>query len=353
VAKIQSASQGRGASNNDPRELRLRALDAALGHIEKVHGVGTMMRLGDKPVMEVDGISTGVLSVDLALGGSGIPKGRITEIFGPESSGKTTLCLNIIASCQRAGGVVAFIDAEHALDTQWAKFLGVDVDNLYISQPDNGEQALDIAEVLIRSNAVDCVIIDSVAALVPKAELQGEMGDNFVGLHARLMSQSMRKLTAAIGRSHASVIFTNQIREKIGVMFGSPETTPGGRALKFFASVRIDIRKTTQIKQGDDVIGHGVKVKIVKNKIAPPFKIAEFELLFNEGMSRLGDLLELGTKAGTVKRSGAWLSFGEHRLGQGKENAKAFLRENPKLMAELERATRGALGIGVLATESA
>jgi recombination protein RecA len=324
--------------------VRAKALELAIGQIEKNFGAGAMMRLGDSPHQRVEGISTGVLSLDLALGGFGIPRGRIAEIYGPESSGKTTLCLNIIANAQKTGGVVAFIDAEHALDPQWAKFLGVDIDNLYVSQPDNGEQALDIAEVLIRSAAIDVVVIDSVAALVPRAELQGEMGDSHVGLHARLMSQSMRKLTAAISRSNTCVIFTNQIREKIGVMFGNPETTTGGKALKFYASVRIEIRRTAQIKNGEDVIGHGVTAKVVKNKIAPPFKKAEFELIFSEGFSVLGDLIELGTKCNVIKRSGAWLGFGDKRLGQGKENAKQYLRDNPADCKALERAVRGALG---------
>jgi len=344
----QGRSPGKVSPKNaapDPREARTRAFQAALGHIEKSYGSGTLMRLGDKPAQIADGISTGVLSLDLALGGGGFPRGRIVEVFGPESSGKTTLCLNVIANAQKAGGVVAFIDAEHALDPSWAKFLGVDVDNLYVSQPDSGEQALEIADVLIRSGGVDVVVIDSVAALVPRAELQGEMGDSHVGLHARLMSQSLRKLTGSISRSHACVIFTNQIREKIGVMFGNPETTTGGRALKFFASVRIDIRKTTQIKNGDDVIGHGVKVKVVKNKMAPPFKTSEFELLFAEGFSKMGDLLELGSKVGVVKKSGAWLSYGDTRLGQGKENSKVFLRDHPDVYAAIEKEIRLSVGV--------
>lgn len=339
------------ADANDPKTLRKAALESAMGQIEKNFGKGAMMRLGDKPVTEISGISTGVLSLDLALGGVGIPKGRIIEIYGPESSGKTTLCLHVIANCQRAGGTCAFIDAEHALDPAYGKRLGVDTDNLYISQPDSGEQALDIAEILIRSSAVDLIVIDSVAALVPRAELQGEMGDSHMGLQARLMSQALRKLTAAISHANTCVIFTNQIREKIGVMFGSPETTTGGRALKFYASVRMDIRRTQQIKEGEDTIGHGVKVKVVKNKIAPPFKVVEFALIFNEGFSRSADMLELGVKAGIVKRTGAWLSWGDEKLGQGMGKAKRFLDDNPGVAAQIEQQIRDALGLA--ATEKA
>lgn len=343
-----SKVKGGNDPRNDPRNVRSKALDQAMGHIEKNFGKGALMRMGDRPTATVSGISTSVLSLDLALGGSGIPRGRITEIFGPESSGKTTLCLHVISNAQKSGGIVAFIDAEHALDPGYARKLGVDIDNLYISQPDNGEQALEIAEVLIRSAAVDVVVIDSVAALVPKAELQGEMGDSHVGLHARLMSQAMRKLTAAISVSNTCVIFTNQIREKIGVMFGSPETTTGGRALKFYASVRIDVRRLQQIKQGEQVIGNGVRVKIVKNKLAPPFKQVEFELIYNEGFSRTGDLIELGVKVGVFKRSGAWLTWGEVKLGQGKENAKRFLLDNPSALEEAEAQIRASLGLDTI-----
>lgn len=333
------------AQRKNPSDLRAQALDQAMGQIEKQFGRGAIMRLGDKPVEQIRGISTGILSLDLALGGAGVPRGRIVEVYGPESSGKTTLCLSVVANAQREGGLAAFIDAEHALDPQYARRLGVDTDNLYISQPDSGEQALEIAEVLIRSGAFDAVVIDSVAALVPKAELEGEMGDSHVGLQARLMSQSMRKLTAAISRAHTTVMFTNQLREKIGVMFGSPETTSGGRALKFYASVRMDIRRGEQLKEGDDIIGHAVRVKVVKNKIAPPFKKVEFQLLFNEGFSRTGDLIDLGLKVGVFQRAGAWLSYGDTRLGQGRENARKFLNENPELIQKAEHEIRESLGL--------
>jgi recombination protein RecA len=292
----------------------------------------------------IDAIPTGALNLDAAIGVGGIPRGRIAEIFGPESSGKTTLCLHIIANAQRAGGVAAFIDAEHALDIEYARKLGVDVENLLVSQPDTGEQALEIAELLIRSNAVDVVVIDSVAALVPRAEIEGEMGDSHVGLQARLMSQALRKLTGAVNRSRTSVIFTNQIREKIGVMFGNPETTTGGRALKFYASVRLDIRRIGAIKDGQEQVGNRTRVKVVKNKVAPPFKQAEFDVMYNEGISHNGLLVDLGVENDIVQKAGAWFSFGDTRIGQGRENAKAFLKDNPETAAEIEARVREALG---------
>ena len=315
---------------------RALALERALGQIEKSYGKGSIMRLDDQVGRVIPGIHTGALSLDLALGGRGIPRGRIIEVFGPESSGKTTLTLHTIASVQKEGGVAAFIDAEHALDPTWAKKLGVDLAGLLVSQPDTGEQALEICELLVRSNAVDLIVIDSVAALIPRAEIEGDMGDSHVGLQARLMSQAMRKLTGAISKSKATVIFINQIREKIGVMFGNPETTPGGRALKFYSSVRIDIRRTGSIKDGDVAVGNRVRAKVVKNKCAPPFRQAEFDIMFNEGISTTGDLIDLGVEAGAVNKSGAWYNFGDIRLGQGRENAKQFIKENPELMDEIK-----------------
>jgi len=295
--------------------------------------------------IKIDGISTGALNLDAAIGVGGIPRGRITEVYGPESSGKTTLCLHVIANAQKLGGIAAFIDAEHALDIQYARRLGVDVDNLLVSQPDNGEQALEIAEVLIRSSAVDVVVIDSVAALVPRAEIEGEMGDSHVGLQARLMSQALRKLTGAVNRSNTSVVFTNQIREKIGVMFGNPETTTGGRALKFYASLRLDIRRIGAIKDGQDLVGNRTRVKVVKNKCAPPFKQAEFDILFNEGISHLGLLVDLGVEHEIVNKSGSWFSYGDLRMGQGKENAKLFLVENDDVAREIEERLRATLNV--------
>ncbi|MBM3988874.1 MAG: recombinase RecA [Planctomycetes bacterium] len=324
-------------------------LASALADIEKSYGKGAIMRLGDKGALnEVRGLMTGALSLDLALGGKGLPKGRIVEIFGPESSGKTTLTLQVIAGCQKEGGVCAFVDAEHALDPAYARRLGVRLDDLLVSQPDTGEQALEIVEALVRSNAVDVVVIDSVAALVPRAEIEGEMGDSFVGLQARLMSQALRKLTAAIARSECLVIFINQIREKIGVMFGSPETTTGGRALKFYSSVRLDIRRIGQLKEGEVVVGSRVKVTVVKNKIAPPFRKVEFDIMFDRGISYEGDLLDLGLLHGLILKSGTWMSFkhpkdGEVRLGQGREKARALLIDNPDLAKELERELRSKL----------
>jgi recombination protein RecA len=322
-----------------------KALSTALTQIERSYGKGSIMRMGEEVMNPIAFIPTGAVNLDAAIGIGGIPRGRISEIYGPESSGKTTLCLHIIANAQRAGGIAAFVDAEHALDVQYAAKLGVDVDNLLVSQPDTGEQALDIAEVLIRSNAVDVVVIDSVAALVPRAEIEGEMGDAHVGLQARLMSQALRKITGAVNRSSTSVIFTNQIREKIGVMFGSPETTSGGRALKFYASVRLDIRRIGAIKDGQDVTGNRTRVKVVKNKCAPPFRQAEFDILYNEGISHYGLLIDIGSEEGIVEKSGSWYSYGDLRLGQGKENSKVFLNENPDIAEEIDTKLRIALGL--------
>jgi recombination protein RecA len=321
---------------------RGRAVDAAITQIEKQFGRGAIMRLGDKGAkMSVEVVPTGSIALDLALGVGGVPRGRITEIFGPESSGKTTLCYHIAANAQRAGGIVAFIDAEHALDPGYAKNVGLNVDELLVSQPDTGEQALEIAETLIRSNGVDVVIIDSVAALVPRAEIEGEMGDSFVGLQARLMSQALRKLTGAINRSNTALIFTNQLREKIGVMFGNPETTPGGRALKFYCSVRLDIRRIETLKSGTDAIGSRTRVKVVKNKVASPFRLAEFDIMYNEGISREGGLLDVGIAAGILSKTGAWFNYGETRLGQGRENSRDFLKAHPELADRIESEIRG------------
>jgi recombination protein RecA len=327
------------------RDDRGKALNVAIAQIERAYGKGAIMRMGaDGARVAVEAISTGAMNLDAAIGIGGIPRGRITEIYGPESSGKTTLCLHVIANAQRKGGVAAFIDAEHALDIEYAGRLGVDIENLLVSQPDTGEQALEITELLIRSSAVDVLVIDSVAALVPRAEIEGEMGDSHVGLQARLMSQALRKLTGAVSRSHTSVIFTNQIREKIGVMFGSPETTTGGRALKFYASVRLDIRRIGAIKEGQDNTGNRTRVKVVKNKMAPPFKQAEFDVMYNEGISHTGLLVDLGVEHDIVNKSGAWFSYGDVRLGQGRENAKQFLKESPDLANEIEVRVRAALG---------
>ncbi len=314
------------------------ALLDALAAIHKNHGEGSIMRMGDRTEVPIEGISTGSVGLDLAIGGKGLPRGRCIEVFGPESSGKTTLTLHVIANAQKTGGVCAFIDAEHALDPQYARRLGVDLDALLISQPDNGEQALDICETLVKSAAIDVIVIDSVAALVPRAEIEGEMGDSFVGLHARLMSQALRKLTALTAKSKTTLIFINQIREKIGVMFGSPETTTGGRALKFYSSVRIDIRRIGQIKDGEEPIGARTKATVVKNKVAPPFKKCEFDILFAEGINRLGEILDLGVESNFLKRSGTWISYGETRLGQGREKAREFLKENAALAKEIEEA---------------
>jgi recombination protein RecA len=326
--------------------LKEKALDTALTQIERAFGKGAIMRMGeDGGPAAIEAIPTGAINLDAAIGIGGIPRGRISEIYGPESSGKTTICLQVIANAQKLGGIAAFIDAEHALDIGYARKLGVDVDNLLVSQPDTGEQALEIAEVLIRSNAVDVVVIDSVAALVPRAEIEGEMGDSHVGLQARLMSQALRKLTGAVNQSHTSLIFTNQIREKIGVMFGSPETTSGGRALKFYASLRLDIRRIGAIKDGQDITGNRTRVKVVKNKCAPPFKQAEFDIIYNEGVSHLGLLVDLGVEHGIVDKSGSWFSYGDLRLGQGKENSKVFFAENDDIAAEVELRLRTTLGL--------
>ena len=322
------------------RLSRQKALEATLSQIEKQFGKGSIMRLGQDAKLDIPAISTGSLALDLALGIGGIPRGRVIEIFGPESSGKTTLSLSVIMEAQRAGGVAAFIDAEHALDPSFARLIGVNLDDLLVSQPDTGEQALEIAEALVRSNAVDVVVIDSVAALVPRAEIEGEMGDQFVGLQARLMSQALRKLTAALARSKTPCVFINQIREKIGVMFGNPETTPGGRALKFYSSVRIDLRRIETLKSGDRAVGNRVRAKIVKNKVAPPFRQAEFDIMFDEGISRSGSVLDAGEAAGVIQRQGSWLSAGDTKLGQGREAARLFLKENAKLMAQLEAQIR-------------
>jgi len=318
-----------------------KALDAALAQIDRAFGKGSAMRLGSKEAIEIETISTGSLGLDIALGIGGLPRGRVVEIYGPESSGKTTLALHAVASAQAAGGVAAFIDAEHALDPIYAKKLGVDIDNLIVSQPDTGEQALEITDTLVRSNAVDILIVDSVAALVPRAEIEGEMGDSHVGLQARLMSQSLRKLTGSISKSKCLVIFINQLRMKIGVMYGNPETTTGGNALKFYASVRLDIRRTGQIKDRDDIVGNATRVKVVKNKLAPPFKQVEFDIMYGEGVSKTGEILDLGVKAGLVEKSGAWFSYDSIRIGQGRENAKTYLKENPEVAERLERSIRG------------
>ncbi len=320
---------------------REKAIEQALTQIERRFGKGAIMKLGDVSKVNVEVIPTGSIALDLALGVGGIPRGRITEIFGPESSGKTTLCQHIIANAQRAGGYAAFVDAEHALDRTYAARCGVDTNNLLISQPDTGEQALEIVDALVRSNAVDVVVVDSVAALVPRAEIEGEMGDSHVGLQARLMSQAMRKLTSAISSTNTSVIFTNQLREKVGVMFGNPEVTSGGKALKFYASVRLDIRRTDSIKQGQDVMGNRTRVRVVKNKVAPPFRVAEFDIMYSEGISREGGLIDLGLEMGLVKKSGAWFNLGEIRLGQGRENAKDYLRQNSDIAFALEEQIRG------------
>jgi recombination protein RecA len=332
------------AMNGASASEREKSLDLTMSQIERRFGKGAIMRLGEHRAHDkVECIPTGSIALDLALGIGGVPRGRVTEIYGPESSGKTTLCLHIIANAQRRGGVAAFVDAEHALDPDYAERLGVNINDLLISQPDTGEQALEIVEMLVRSGAVDVVVVDSVAALVPRAEIEGEMGDAHVGLQARLMSQALRKLTGAINNSKTSVIFTNQLREKVGIMFGNPETTPGGRALKFYSSVRIDIRRIDSIKIGTEVMGSRAKVKVVKNKVAPPFRIAEFDIMFNEGISREGGLLDIGLETGTVKKAGAFFSYGETRLGQGRENAKEFLRQHPEIGDSIEAQIRAAV----------
>ncbi|HEX9151619.1 recombinase RecA [Flavobacterium sp. ZS1P14] len=318
------------------KESKLKALQLTLDKLDKTYGKGTVMKMGDKAIEEVETISSGSLGIDLALGVGGYPRGRIIEIYGPESSGKTTLTLHAIAEAQKAGGIAAFIDAEHAFDRNYAEKLGVDIENLIISQPDNGEQALEIAENLIRSGAIDIVVIDSVAALTPKSEIEGEMGDSKMGLHARLMSQALRKLTGTISKTHCTVFFINQLREKIGVMFGNPETTTGGNALKFYASVRLDIRRSTQIKDGDNVLGNRTKVKVVKNKVAPPFKIAEFDIMYGEGISKTGEILDLAVEFEIIKKAGSWFSYGDTKLGQGRDAVKSLIKDNPELADELE-----------------
>ncbi len=330
------------------RDEKLKALDAALVQIEKQYGKGAVMKLGDPAAqMNVETIPTGSLSLDVALGLGGIPKGRIIEIYGPESSGKTTVTLHMIAEVQKRGGIAGFIDAEHALDPVYAKNIGVDIDNLYISQPDNGEQALEITETMVRSGAIDIVVVDSVAALVPKAEIEGDMGDSHVGLQARLMSQALRKLTAVISKSNCTVVFINQLREKVGIMFGNPETTTGGRALKFYSSVRLDVRRIESLKQGGEVIGNRTRVKVVKNKIAPPFKEAEFDIMFGEGISVVGDILDLAAENGIINKSGAWYAYEGNKIGQGRENAKQYLKDNPEVCAEVERKVRELFGMVV------
>ena len=335
----------------DDRSERNRAIDMAIATIEKQFGKGSIMRLGEKKLMDIPAISTSCLSLDAAIGIGGVPRGRIVEIYGPESGGKTTLALHIVSQAQRAGGVAAYIDAEHAMDAQYAKKLGVNVDDLFISQPDSGEQALEIAEALVRSGGVDVLVIDSVAALVPRAELEGEMGDSLPGLQARLMSQALRKLTAVVARSNTCLVFINQIREKIGVMFGNPETTTGGRALKFYSSVRLEIRRTSSIKDGDSVVGNRTKVKVVKNKVAPPFREAEFDIMYGEGISQEGDLLDLAVENKIVEKSGAWFSFKGERLGQGRENAKNLIKSDREIAGRIEAEVRQALNLPVAGSE--
>jgi len=337
AAQLKVVGTGLDSGNMD----RQKALEAALAQIDRAFGKGSAMKLGSREKMEIETVSTGSLGLDIALGVGGLPRGRVIEIYGPESSGKTTLALHAIAEAQKVGGTAAFVDAEHALDPGYAKKLGVDIDELIVSQPDTGEQALEIVDTLVRSNAVDVLVIDSVAALVPRAEIEGEMGDSHVGLQARLMSQALRKLTGSISRSKCTVIFINQVRMKIGVMYGNPETTTGGNALKFYASVRLDIRRTGQIKDRDDIVGNATRVKVVKNKVAPPFKQVEFDIMYGEGISKVGEILDLGVKAGLIEKSGAWFSYDSIRIGQGRENAKLYLKENPEVAQRIENAIRG------------
>ena len=346
ASKKENMNAGRVEYLGDDREGKLAALNNAVAAIEKNYGKGSIMKLGDSSAnIDIEAIPTGSISLDVALGVGGVPRGRIIEIYGPESSGKTTVALHMIVEAQKRTGIAGFIDAEHALDPQYAKKIGVDIDNLYISQPDNGEQALEIAETMIRSGALDIVIVDSVAALVPKAEIEGDMDDQQVGLHARLMSKAMRKLTGVINRSNCAVVFINQLREKVGIMFGNPEVTTGGRALKFYASVRMDVRRVEAIKQGGEIIGNHTKVKVVKNKVAPPFKEAEFDIMFGQGISREGDLIDLAVKVDAVQKSGAWYAYKGEKIGQGRENAKTFLREHPEIMAEVEVQVREYYGL--------
>lgn len=340
------AREVKDTRRDSSKEDKLKALDAAISQIEKQYGKGSVMKLGDESNrMNVETVPTGALSLDIALGLGGLPKGRIIEIYGPESSGKTTVALHAVAEVQKRGGIAGFIDAEHALDPAYAKNIGVDIDNLYISQPDNGEQALEITETMVRSGAVDIVIVDSVAALVPKAEIDGDMGDSHVGLQARLMSQALRKLTAAINRSNCIVIFINQLREKVGVMFGNPETTTGGRALKFYSSVRLDVRRIESLKQGGEIVGNRTRIKVVKNKVAPPFKEAEFDIMFGEGISKEGDILDLASELGIVNKSGAWYAYNGDKIGQGRENAKQYLKDNPLICEEIEAKVREMLKV--------
>ncbi len=340
VDSMASGASGSKLSGDKAAGDKAKALEAALAQIDRAFGKGSAMRLGSRETMEVEAISSGSLGLDIALGIGGLPRGRVIEIYGPESSGKTTLALHAIAEAQKAGGTAAFVDAEHALDPAYAKKLGVNIDELIVSQPDTGEQALEIVDTLVRSNAIDVLVVDSVAALVPRAEIEGEMGDSHVGLQARLMSQSLRKLTGSISRSRCMVIFINQLRMKIGVMYGNPETTTGGNALKFYASVRLDIRRTGQIKDRDEVVGNTTRVKVVKNKVAPPFKQVEFDIMYGEGISRIGEILDLGVKAGVVEKSGAWFSYDSIRIGQGRENSKKFLKENPEIAARIDKTIR-------------
>lgn len=336
------------------KEDKTRALESALAQIEKQYGKGSIMKLGDTAAhMNIETVPTGSISLDIALGLGGIPKGRVIEIYGPESSGKTTVALHIVAEVQKCGGIAGFIDAEHALDPVYAKKIGVDIDNLYISQPDNGEQALEITETMVRSGAVDIIIVDSVAALVPRAEIDGDMGDSHVGLQARLMSQALRKLTAVISKSNCIVIFINQLREKVGVMFGNPETTTGGRALKFYSSIRMDVRRIESLKQGGDIIGNRTRIKVVKNKIAPPFKEAEFDIMFGQGISREGDVLDLAANENIIVKSGAWYAYNDAKIGQGRENAKNYLKDNPEIFAEVEKKVRDKYNIAAVVTDFA
>ncbi|WP_082463827.1 recombinase RecA [Sphingomonas sp. Leaf17] len=340
AANLKVINSGMASATDKQTADRAKALEAALAQIDRAFGKGSAMKLGSKETMQVEVISTGSLGLDIALGVGGLPRGRVIEIYGPESSGKTTLALHVIAEAQKGGGTAAFVDAEHALDPVYAKKLGVNIDELIVSQPDTGEQALEIVDTLVRSNAIDVLVVDSVAALVPRAEIEGEMGDSHVGLQARLMSQSLRKLTGSISRSRCMVIFINQLRMKIGVMYGNPETTTGGNALKFYASVRLDIRRTGAIKTGEDVVGNATRVKVVKNKVAPPFKQVEFDIMYGQGVSKIGEILDLGVKAGLVEKSGSWFSYDSVRIGQGRENAKAFLKENTEMADRLEAAIR-------------
>jgi recombination protein RecA len=345
AAKVLKFSDVKEETMNQNNATKAKALEAALSQIDKAFGKGSVMKLGSRENIDIATISTGSLGLDIGLGIGGLPKGRIVEIYGPESSGKTTLALHVIAEAQKNGGTCAFVDAEHALDASYAKKLGVNIDELLISQPDGGEQALEITDTLVRSGAVDVLVVDSVAALVPKAELEGEMGDSHMGLQARLMSQALRKLTSSISKSNTMVIFINQIRQKIGVMFGNPETTTGGNALKFYASVRLDIRRIGQIKDKENIVGNQTRVKVVKNKLAPPFRVVEFDIMYGQGVSKTGELLDLGAAAGVIDKSGAWFSYGDTRIGQGRENAKQFLAENPEMASEIERKVRENAGL--------